>query len=440
MTLILMIISAVVIYVVFFIYRYKQGVKAFGSEKAYRYLKACERYPECICYRVLQMYNFDPQLQERLLLHEAEAGNAECQSGLGKFYLDNPTFDEDSSKGVHWLLLAAGQQDADAFYYLGQLNLKPSKGEPDFSKAKEYFNHAVELGDVQSKYELANMLLLGQGGAKDVAEGERLYTEYAVDDSYIQCDLAELYIEGELLPKDFGKARHWLELAMADDDDYVKLKMAILLLKAPQGDVDLECARTLLLPLAEEGDTDAHFVLGKIYEEGLGVNQHLPMACMYYKLAAEDHNPEHIAARDRLSSGLSILEQHETQQLQDDFIAQHPISQESQTYLDYAKGLQLLTPDEHDRTYPQEAAQWLEKAAMQGDCCASIELHKLYLELGRPLDAALWIQVSIDSFPFSPETKWQLKGLKEQFSEPEKTLFEQRIKALRASLVKENPE
>ena len=50
---------------------------------------------------------------------------------------------------------------------------------------------------------------------------------------------------------------------------------------------DYETAYKLFLPLAEQGDADAQFNLGLMYEEGLGVPQDYAEAVKWWRLSAE---------------------------------------------------------------------------------------------------------------------------------------------------------
>ena len=50
---------------------------------------------------------------------------------------------------------------------------------------------------------------------------------------------------------------------------------------------DYETAYKLFLPLAEQGDADAQFNLGVMYDEGEGVPQDYKEAFKWYRLAAE---------------------------------------------------------------------------------------------------------------------------------------------------------
>ena len=50
---------------------------------------------------------------------------------------------------------------------------------------------------------------------------------------------------------------------------------------------DYETAYKLFLPLAEQGDADAQFNLGVMYDEGDGVPQDYKEAFKWYRLAAE---------------------------------------------------------------------------------------------------------------------------------------------------------
>ena len=54
---------------------------------------------------------------------------------------------------------------------------------------------------------------------------------------------------------------------------------------------DYATALSLLRPLADQGDVDAQFLLGFMYDDGEGVVQDRKEAVMWYQLAADGHHP-----------------------------------------------------------------------------------------------------------------------------------------------------
>lgn len=94
---------------------------------------------------------------------------------------------------------------------------------------------------------------------------------------------------------------------------------------------------SLLRPLAEQGDADAQFSLGKMYDDGWGVAQDHQEAAKWYRLAAEHGN----ASAQRIQGGM------------------------------YESGQGVA------KDY-REAARWYRLAAVQGDIWAQADLGELY--------------------------------------------------------------
>ena len=64
------------------------------------------------------------------------------------------------------------------------------------------------------------------------------------------------------------------------------------------GSGDFAAALHAVRPLAEQGDADAQYFLGKLYENGRGVRQNYAEAAKWYRKAAEQ---SHAEAKKRLT-------------------------------------------------------------------------------------------------------------------------------------------
>jgi uncharacterized protein len=118
-------------------------------------------------------------------------------------------------------------------------------------------------------------------------------------------------------------------------------------------------SRRIFLALADEGDARARFMMGTIYEQGLGVPQDLEAAARWYRLAADGGN-----ASAQYNLGI---------------------------FYQFGKGV----PQD-----PAEAARWLLKAAEQGHGRAQNNLSTFYFTgVGVPRDpveAWKWLTLSSD--------------------------------------------
>ena len=387
------------------------------------------------------------QLLEQNLLPRAEAGDIKSQSQLGRIYSRNPTLDENGSKALKWLELAATGDDPEACMNLGEMLLEPRQGEADMQRARFWLTKAYQLGQTGCAIQLAEMMLQGLGGPVDKRQAEQLLIELAQDSSYFQLKLGQRYLDGEELPQDLHKARTWLEKAAAseDDDDYeAAMELADFLIAYSHDSQDHLRAKAILEPLAQAWDLDAHFHLGQIYELGLGVIRQLPRALMHFEFASMGDEAEYIASREVLAARMSQSEKQQAEALRQEYLALHPIDGLAQARLDLLKGQALLYADEQARNYLQQALPWLEKAAFGGETTAYEELYETYLELNQRVDAAVWLQLELEdrnriSLP-GGDLVLQQQELLQSFTEAETALYEQRLEEVRAQLPQNTPE
>ncbi|MEA3639663.1 MAG: sel1 repeat family protein [Lamprobacter sp.] len=80
--------------------------------------------------------------EERTLIPAADAGDAAAQRELGLVFLGL----EQPQRAVHWLHLAAAQQDADAMQWLGKLYAGDEGVEQDEAQAMEWIKKAAAQG------------------------------------------------------------------------------------------------------------------------------------------------------------------------------------------------------------------------------------------------------------------------------------------------------
>ncbi|CRF47873.1 TETRATRICOPEPTIDE REPEAT FAMILY PROTEIN [Helicobacter heilmannii] len=93
----------------------------------------------------------------------------------------------------------------------------------DLTKAREYYKKASDAGIAQGSYLLGTMFLKGEGGPKDPDKATE-YFRVASKGGYARASLilGEEYATGEGdVPKDYDKAREYLEEAIKTEDKEV---------------------------------------------------------------------------------------------------------------------------------------------------------------------------------------------------------------------------
>ena len=129
---------------------------------------------------------------------------------------------------------------------------------------------------------------------------------------------------------------------------------------------------TFAVPLAEQGDVQAQYILGYMYNEGLGVRQDYAEALRWYRMAAEQG---HVKAQHNLG-------------------------------LMYKRGQGVAQDD-------TEAVNWFRMAAEQSDARAQNNLGRMYDE-GRGVEqdyvqALMWFNLAASAYEASDEREMEVR-------------------------------
>lgn len=278
----------------------------------------------------------------RLLTGVAARGDAWATMLLANLYRQGEVVEEDGAKVVTLLAPLAEANNAGALTGLGELYLAGARNVPkDVSLAAEYFERAADIGDVWGRFQLASLLINGEGVERDLDRAVALLEEVSKGgDPWVLITLGDLYAKGLVEPAekalpyfeeaaatgntaaltrlaqayqsglgtmaaDPAKSREFWEEAVAKDDSFASINLALLLLddgdkasvdravkllgdgaargeawpatiladllvrgeKVPQ---DGQRSVALLTPLAEEGNPAARVALSDIYAKGAG--------------------------------------------------------------------------------------------------------------------------------------------------------------------------
>ncbi|MDJ0609939.1 MAG: tetratricopeptide repeat protein [Kiloniellales bacterium] len=145
-------------------------------------------------------------------LNAAEAGDAEAQYRLARFYQAGIKAGRDPVEARRWYAAAAAQGHPQAAFRLAAMLQSGSGGPVDPTEARRWFEAAASLPLAQ--YNLASLLERGLGGPRDAARAAELYESAAragVMEAATQ--LAVMKIDGRGLPEDRVGALAWLIVA-----------------------------------------------------------------------------------------------------------------------------------------------------------------------------------------------------------------------------------
>ncbi|MDP2092092.1 MAG: tetratricopeptide repeat protein, partial [Pseudohongiella sp.] len=174
---------------------------------------------------------------------------------------------ENFEEALRWYQEAARQGHRDSQYNLGVMYLNGLGAEANLTVALTWFSMAADSGSADAQYNAAVMYATGRGAERDLVKARDYFTmaaESGMRDA--QTQLGMLYASGNEseLPRNYEQALFWFNRS------------------------------------AHRGDSTAQFFLGRIYSEGLGTEQNLPMAHMWYEISYRFGYEQAVRAMNRL--------------------------------------------------------------------------------------------------------------------------------------------
>lgn len=145
----------------------------------------------------------------KLLLSEAQLGNAEAQYWLGGVYSDGRLAPKDAEKSASWFLKSAEQGYAPAERVVG---LSFTKSDP--VNSERWLLRAAEHGESEAQFWLGVAYEQNWFGTTDVQETVRWYRKAAAQGHPdAQASLGQLYERGEGVKQDYVLAAEWYRKA-----------------------------------------------------------------------------------------------------------------------------------------------------------------------------------------------------------------------------------
>ena len=198
-------------------------------------------------------------------------------------------------------LRGPAQSDSRAQYYMGFLYLNGLGVVKDDKRAAEYLKKA-QNEDARAQSLLAYLYNTGRGVPLDKKRALRLYEQSAekgVNSSYL--NLGIMYLLGDGVVKNYDKAKEYFE--KTDATKYPAVYQYFARLYTEDSHLrDYDKAMTYYKMAAKvdsDGDLlvktnpmDAYYMLGQMYQRGVGVSKSFPEASKYYLYAAaNNHGP-----------------------------------------------------------------------------------------------------------------------------------------------------
>jgi len=351
----------------------------------------------------------------------AEQGQAQAQYHLGHMHDSGKGITEDNQQAVQWYRKAAEQGHAQAQLQLGGMYQRGAGVTQDKSEAIKWYRKAAEQGYAQAQDLLGMLYQLGVGVSQDDQQAVEWYHKAAVQEyAKAQYHLGQSYYNAKGVTKDEQEAIKWLSKAaaqgqpdaqkhalavhfvatapsdnrgdggtrgqMADKDEVSQAdepKEAVHKVPEPASqptqvptvlstkhddeetntDKPQKTVRQSRQEAAEQGDAQAQFNLGVMYERGTDVTKDEQQALKWYRKAAEQGLAQ---AQDHLGmmyyKSVTLDDQQAVKWFRN--AAEQGLAQ-AQLHLGLMYQLgEGITEDD------QQAIKWFRKAAEQGDVSA----------------------------------------------------------------------
>ena len=208
------------------------------------------------------------------------------------------------SKSTNETVMWANQGDPEAQVALG--NMYRDDLTKDSQAAMNWYLKAAEQGYDIAQYSVGILYYLGEGVQQDYAMAEEWFRKAAAQEgeSVVPYMLGKLYEEGHGIQENPDEAQSWYLMAAARNYIPAQLALGSLLAsgqggRIPEKDRNYSGAMEWYLKAAQLGDAQAHYEIGRMFDEGVGVVQDDLKAKQWYAQASARG---HAGAEERLQS------------------------------------------------------------------------------------------------------------------------------------------
>lgn len=314
---------------------YKCYLNAWGTEKdensAIKFLKKASKEKHAkSCYilgNYYQMGKFvdkNEQKSLKLYIDSAKIGYAHAQEKLGDVYRQGLLGSNESpKKSFNWYLKAAEQGKSSAQFYVGYYFASGYGVKKDMKLAFEWYTKAAEQKSPAALNNLAICYEYGRGTEIDLAKAAFYYEESAkLGNVTAQKNLSNCYEKGTGVKSNPCKVFYWTFEAARNGDIESQGKIALYHLKGYGTAINIVEALlwyaryyskeiridnavealNFLKKEADEGDSQALYVVGKCLQYGVATEKNIRNAYICFEKAAELRHIESLIKTHRLSS------------------------------------------------------------------------------------------------------------------------------------------
>lgn len=274
----------------------------------------------------------DPQRALDILRPVAEQGVADAQYFVGRIYFDNPGgVARDPAEALRWFRLSGEQGHPIAQYHVGAIYRNGIGVERNDTEAAKWIRQAADQHYDLAQNVIGEIYRDGRGVSRDLTEAKRWF-QLAADQSQAvaEYNLGRLYLNGQGVARDEAEAARYLERSAGHGYAPARNELAALTQRAaPAAGAAIQAnppvtaqmmssrldgiraaeagdgprALSILTTVADAGDMDAQYFVGRVHGDGnrAGVPMNQPEMVKWFRLAAQQG---HVIAQYRLGIAL----------------------------------------------------------------------------------------------------------------------------------------
>lgn len=247
---------------------------------------------------------------DRILLN-ASLGDKESQYSLGKKFESGDGVDQSFEAAIFWYILASDSGSDVAKYEIARFYECGLGVDESMTTAIRWYRESAESGNIDSQLKIGEMYEHGDGVEQSLEEAALWYRKAADNgNATAQLNLGYLFEWGRGVEQSFEKAKHWFQKALKSGNGRAAVALQSINKKiekctspdtndnlSPISNNEPETVEDVqiiseesnvlqnLLDLANDGDVDAQFKLGLLYETGKLVDQNLDEAVAWFRKA-----------------------------------------------------------------------------------------------------------------------------------------------------------
>ncbi|MCQ2085429.1 MAG: sel1 repeat family protein [archaeon] len=240
------------------------------------------------CYTAGEGVKKDVKAGVEYALRAAAHGSTEGTYLAASALLTGSGVKKDEGKGFRMMQTASDNGYMKATYSLANCYARGRGVKKDNSKAFEYHKKLAEQGFIKSMVFVGEAHYYGNGVKEDHAEALRLFQIGAEKDNALcQYYLGDCYDKGNGVKKDEKTAMKWYKKAA---DQGHKVSVQILEERKTQAILEDESPFATFEKSARSGNAQSMYILGRYYEDGIGIEKNPAKAKEWYQKAKKRGN------------------------------------------------------------------------------------------------------------------------------------------------------